>query len=148
MHVLARLRRAAIGGLGRAAARADASAAAVADLSVAVGTSDGRLRVYAADGVLLLSKRLDSGAGPHSTPSPVRSLRARDARRSPSRDEVSEDLVAALDAAAVKVDAVELRSALRRARTCCSARRGVRPASARPRTCPSRFRTPRTRRWR
>ena len=95
--------------------RADASAAAVADLSVAVGTSDGRLRVYAADGVLLLSKRLDSGAGPDSTPSPVRSLRARDARRSPSRDEVSEDLVAALDAAAVKVDAVELRSALRRA---------------------------------
>ena len=92
-----------------------ASAAAVADLSVAVGTSDGRLRVYAADGVLLLSKILDSGAGPDSTPSPVRSLRARDARRSPSRDEVSEDLVAALDAAAVKVDAVELRSALRRA---------------------------------
>ena len=89
--------------------------AAVADLSVAVGTSDGRLRVYAADGVLLLSKILDSGAGPDSTPSPVRSLRARDARRSPSRDEVSEDLVAALDAAAVKVDAVELRSALRRA---------------------------------
>ena len=95
--------------------RADASAAAVADLSVAVGTSDGRLRIYAADGVLLLSTRLDSGSGPSSTPSPVRALRARDARRSPSRDEVSEDLVAALDAAATRVDAVELRSALRRA---------------------------------
>jgi hypothetical protein len=95
--------------------RADASAAAVADLSVAIGTSDGCLRVYAADGILLLSKRLDFGSGPDGAPSPVRAVRARDARRSPSRDEVSEDLVAALDAAATKVDAVELRSALRRA---------------------------------
>ena len=95
--------------------RADASASAAADLSVAVGTSDGCLRVYAVDGVLLLSTRLDSGGRPDGTPSPVRALHARDSRRSPSRDEVSEDLVAALDAAATKVDAVELRSALRRA---------------------------------
>ena len=99
----------------RPAGAASQKPSAVADLSVAVGTSDGRLRVFAADGVLLLSKRLDFGSGPDGAPSPVRFLRARDARRSPSRDEVSEDLVAALDAAATKVDAVELRSALRRA---------------------------------
>jgi len=98
---------------------------AVADLSVAVGTSDGRLLVYAVDGTLLISKRFaganastsdrDARRATTKRHTPVRSLRARDCRRSPSKDEVSEDLVAALDAYAVRIDALELRSALRRA---------------------------------
>ena len=97
-------------------ARNTNSETSTTDTSVAVGTSDGRLRIYALDGTLLITKRLDFGTpGQDIAPSPIRSMRVRDQRRSPSRDEVSEDLVATLDTMATRVDSVELRSALRRA---------------------------------
>ena len=115
VHVLARLRRAAIGGLGRAAARGRLRGGRGGSLRRRrhERRASARLRRRRRRFAPLEAPRLGGRAA--RTPSPVRSLRARDARRSPSRDEVSEDLVAALDAAAVKARAVELRSALRRA---------------------------------
>ena len=110
---------------------------AVHDLCVAVGTSRGRLRVFAPDGHLLVSQRLDAAPGgsdggeeeeeggggrggvsaleSNTNRSAVRALHLRDARRSASRDDPAEDLTAVLDAAVVRVDALELRSVVRRA---------------------------------
>ena len=92
---------------------------AVLDLCIAVGTSAGRLRVYAPDGSLLISQRLHSvggdGRAGRGSDGGVRALHLRDARRSPSRDDPCEDLTAVLDAAVVRIDALELRSAIRRA---------------------------------
>ena len=45
----------------------------------------------------------------------MRALHVRDARRSPSADDPAEDLTCVLDAAVVRIDALELRSAIRRA---------------------------------
>ena len=87
----------------------------VHDLCVVVGTSAGRVRVHALDGSLLISQRVDVVGGADGGPSPVRALHARDARRSPSRDDPAEDLTVVLDAAVVRVDALELRSSVRRA---------------------------------
>ena len=87
----------------------------VHDLCVVVGTSAGGVRVYALDGSLLIAQRVDSAGGADGGPSPVRALHARDARRSPSRDDPAEDITVVLDAAVVRVDALELRSSIRRA---------------------------------
>ena len=91
----------------------------VHDLCVVVGTSAGGVRVYALDGSLLIAQRVDVG-GADGGPSPVRALHARDARRSPSRDDPAEDITVVLDAAVVRVDALELRSSIRRASLCGS----------------------------
>ena len=87
----------------------------VHDLCVVVGTSAGGVRVYALDGSLLIAQRVDAAGGADGGPSPVRALHARDARRSPSRDDPAEDITVVLDAAVVRVDALELRSSIRRA---------------------------------
>jgi hypothetical protein len=98
------------------APRQNANSDSESDACVAVGASDGCLRVFAIDGTLLITKRLDFGTGPESPPSPIRALHVRDTRRSPSRDELSEDLVAVADSCATKVDSLELQSVLKRAR--------------------------------
>ena len=65
--------------------------------------------------ILLIAQRVDAAGGADGGPSPVRALHARDARRSPSRDDPAEDITVVLDAAVVRVDALELRSSIRRA---------------------------------
>ncbi len=86
----------------------------VSDLAVVVGASDGWVRLYSPAGVLLAAERVDLAGGADGAPSAVRALHARDARRSPSRDDPAEDLLVVLESAAVRVDALELRSAARR----------------------------------
>lgn len=59
----------------------------VSDLAVVVGASDGWVRLYSPAGVLLAAERVDLAGGADGAPSAVRALHARDARRSPSRDD-------------------------------------------------------------